>query len=99
MTRHFTLFSAQASNATSTEVAVEQFNRFNVFIKKTGAGAATVNIEAKDPTGDWNSIHERVFSGAGFEPVQFEGPFMGLRAVLTGLAGGSVTATMTAQAS
>ena len=99
MTDPYILFNAQASNATSEDRRVTQYNRFTFYIDKAAAGAATVAIESISPLGTWQQIHSKAFTAAGSEVVAFEGPFKQLRAVVSGWVGGTVSVSFDAQGS
>lgn len=93
----FTLLSAVTANTTGDAAAIgprlgKKFTaRWKAASVTTGATAA---IEAKMDNGDWVKIDSRTISASGDTVIQFEGPILDLRGVISNRTDGTYTLTV-----
>ena len=91
-----TLLNAAAAVVNGTGVAVENYRDFTVFIEASGGANATVQIQAKAPSGNWIAIDSRAIAADGNTVVQFAGALKEIRAAITARTAGTFTVTMDA---
>lgn len=81
-----------ASGAGSETLVTTNLHRFTAYITRSGTVSATVDIQAKTPSGSWVSIDSLAYTTTGTRVVQWDnGRFTELRANVTTYASGTIT--------
>ena len=81
-----------ASGAGSETLTTVNLHRFTAYITRSGTVSATVDIQARTPSGSWVSIDSLAYTTTGTRVVQWDnGRFTELRANVTTYASGTIT--------
>jgi hypothetical protein len=93
-----TLLSAVTATGAGSGVGVIGITSFTVIITAASVtSGGTVKIQALTPGGAWATIDSRTIAASGDTIVQFDGPFIQLRANLTARTDGTYTVSLIGQ--
>lgn len=91
------LSAVTASGAGSETLTTVNLHRFTAYITRSGTVNATVDIQAKTPSGSWVSIDSLAYTTTGTRVVQWDnGRFTEIRANVTAYTSGTITVELDA---